>query len=238
MAGAPDFVHRSFDRRSFVYRKLEAAGATFDEADGSARDFGDAAGEAAAARRLGLADFSLVPRTGFKGAGAAEWLANQGVEVPAESNWARRQADGAVAARLAPAEVLVLGDPAGTGTLVFDLDAAWAADGSPERGYPVPRRDTHSWFLVGGERSAELFAKLCEVDLRPARFAPGRVAQTVVAGIGAIVVRDDLGGVPAYHLLATSASAEYLWDCLTDAMAEFDGRPIGLSAVRELISQV
>lgn len=230
MAGATDF-----DRRSFVYRKLEAAGATFDAADGSARDFGDAAGEAVAARRLGLADLSLVPRTGFKGAGAPEWLANRGVEVPAESNWARRQADGAVAARLAPAEVLVLGDLAGTGTLVSDLDAAWAADGMPGRGYPVPRRDSHSWFLVGGEYAARTFAKLCEVDLRPARFPPGRIAQTVVAGLSAIVVRNDVG-VPAYHLLATSASAEYLWDCLTDAMAEFDGRPIGLSAVRELAS--
>ncbi len=77
MAGATDFV-----RRSFVYRKLEAAGATFDEADGAARDFGDAPGEAAAARRLGLADLSLVPRAGFKGSGAAEWLSSHGVVGP------------------------------------------------------------------------------------------------------------------------------------------------------------
>ncbi len=33
---------------------------------------------------------------------------------------------------------------------------------------------------------------------------------------------------------AHSAAAEYLWDCLTDAMAEFDGRPVGWSVVRDL----
>ena len=229
MAGATDFV-----RRSLVYRKLEAAGATFAEPDGAARDFGDALGEAAAARRLGLADLSLVPRAGFKGGGAAEWLARQGVVVPEESNWARRQTDGALAARLAPAEVLVLGDVNGVGTRAAELAAALA---DAEGVYPVPRRDTHAWFLVSGVRSAETFAKLCEVDLRAARFAPGRIAQTTVAGLSAIVVRDDVGGVPAYHLLASNASAEYLWDCLTDAMAEFDGRPIGSAAVHDLASQ-
>ncbi len=49
------------------------------------------------------------------------------------------------------------------------------------------------------------------------------------------MVRDDRGAVPAYHLLANSAAAEYLWDCLLDAMAEFDGRPAGWSAVRDAI---
>jgi hypothetical protein len=34
--------------------------------------------------------------------------------------------------------------------------------------------------------------------------------------------------------LGDSASAEYLWDCLNDAMAEFDGAPVGLAALRGL----
>ena len=44
-------------------------------------DFGDPDGEAQAARRLGLADISVLPHTGFKGAGVVEWLRGQGVEV-------------------------------------------------------------------------------------------------------------------------------------------------------------
>jgi sarcosine oxidase subunit gamma len=34
--------------------------------------------------------------------------------------------------------------------------------------------------------------------------------------------------------LADSASAEYLWGCLADAMDEFGGTPVGLSALRQL----
>ena len=79
-----------------------------------------------------------------------------------------------------------------------------------------------------------MFAKLCGVDLRPAKFPDLAIAQTSVAWLSAIVLRDDRGGTPAYHLLADSAAAAYLWDCLVDAMAEFDGRPAGLAAVRAL----
>ena len=44
----------------------------------------------------------------------------------------------------------------------------------------------------------------------------------------------DLAGAPAFHLLVDSASAEYVWRCVIDAMAEFGGRPAGLSALLEL----
>ena len=73
-----------------------------------------------------------------------------------------------------------------------------------------------------------MFAKICGVDLRPHHFADGRIAQTSLAKMSAIVIRADLGRTPAFHLLADSASAEYLWGCLLDAMAEFDGAPVGL----------
>ncbi len=120
-------------------------------------------------------------------------------------------------------------------SLAGRLAEAWTAgETPPPRGYPVPRQDSHAWFLVTGGHAAAMFAKLCAVDLRPAKFAVGRIAQTMLAEVSAIVVRDDRGGVPAYHLLADSAAAEYLWDCLLDAMTEFDGRPAGWSAVRDL----
>ena len=79
-----------------------------------------------------------------------------------------------------------------------------------------------------------MFAKLCGVDLRPGRFADLAIAQTSAAGITGVIIRDDRGGHLAYHLLCDSASAAYLWDCLVDAMTEFDGRPVGLAAVRSL----
>jgi sarcosine oxidase subunit gamma len=49
-----------------------------------------------------------------------------------------------------------------------------------------------------------------------------------------IIIRADLGRTPAYYVLADSASAEYLWGCLMDAMEEFSGAPVGLLALRQL----
>ena len=77
------------------------------------------------------------------------------------------------------------------------------------RGFPTPRQHTHAWFLVSGAQAATMFAKICGVDLRPGQFAPGRIAQTSVARLNAVIVRDDQGETLTYHVLVDSASAEY-----------------------------
>jgi sarcosine oxidase subunit gamma len=225
--------------RSFIYRKLEALDANFavlgDYA--VARDYGDVAGEGETARRMGLSDLSPLARVGFKGAGTVEWLAGQGIRVPDEPNRAVRQDNGVLVARLAAAELLLLGDLAGDPAPIEKLEPAWRAAGVPPespRGYPLPRRHTHFWFLITGARAAEMFAKICGVDLRPGKFEAGCIAQTSIARMNAAIVRDDQGGVLAYHLLGDSASGAYLWDCLLDAMAEFDGAPVGLAALQAI----
>lgn len=234
MTQATDFL-----RRSFCYRRLDALGANYAEINRGAAplDFGDAEAEREAAKTLGLADLSMLPRTGFKGAGTAEWLAGQGVKVPEQSNRTTRQDGGALAARLAPGELLILDEESGEGKLVEKLNAAWWAETRPPetpRGFPVPRQDSHAWFLVTGEKAAAMFAKICAVDLRPHKFEELEIAQTSVARLSAVVIRNDRGGTLAYHLLFDSASATYLWDVLIDAMEEFSGRPVGLTAVRGL----
>ncbi len=182
-------------RRSFVTRELQIAGARFGEENGAAVavDFGDPAREEATARRLGLVDLSPLPRVGFKGLGTIEWLAAQGVTVPRESNQAVVQEGGGLAARLAPGEVLILGALSGKDDLPARLAAAWADAPETPRGFPVPRADSHAWFLLTGADSPTLFAKLCGVDLRPAKFALGRIAQTSIARLNGIVIRDDKG---------------------------------------------
>ncbi len=232
-----------FKRRSFAAPKLVEAGATFEAVDGcaAALRFGADADELNTAARCGLADLSPLPRFGMKGRGAPAWLAGQGVAVPESPNTATRQADGGLAARLSGTEVLLLGDLQ-AGSRCAELEAAWWAEREKAReaarGYPLPRRDSHCWFRVTGERAAEMFAKICAVDLRPHKFAELSVAQTSAARTAVIVIRDDPRGgeetVPGYHLLADSASACYLWDCVIDAMLEFDGGPVGLAALRRL----
>jgi sarcosine oxidase subunit gamma len=227
-------------RRSFIYRELARLGAQFAEVNGAAipLHFG-ASREAAlaAARHLAIADLSVMPHAGFKGRGTVEWLTAQGLEIGAESNVAYPQSGGEMAARLAPTEIFLLDSLAGTGALMSRLNAAWEWAPSaprPAQGYPLPRQDSHGWFMVAGEFAPEMFAKMCGVDLRRDRFAQGTIAQTSLAKMSAIIIRADRGGNAAYHVLADIASAEYLWSCLMDAGNEFGISPVGLQALRDL----
>lgn len=213
-------------RRSFVRRSLEALSAVW-------APLGDSAVAASVpGQRLDAAvvlkDLSPLARTGFKGGETVAWLEGKGCTCPPAPNQAAVQPDGSLLARLSMGEFLLLGPLGGAASQVEALNSAWSID---EAGlcFQVPRRDSHAWFHLSGAKTPEMFAKLCGVDLRAKSFADLSVAQTSVARLSAIVIRDDRGGaVPAFHLLADSASAVYLWDVLLDAMAEFEGSVAGL----------
>ncbi|MFQ5935985.1 MAG: sarcosine oxidase subunit gamma family protein [Acidiferrobacterales bacterium] len=231
-----DALPSSFLRRTVLYRALEREGARFEEIDGAAvamnygRSLED---ERVQASKLGLADLSPLARIGFKGAETITWLRKQGVEIGEHNNEAWVQPDGELAARLADNEVLILGNITSASDLCERLERACSFDSAP-RCYPVPRRESYAWFIVSGAQTSAMFAKLCGVDLRVEKFPAGSVAQTSVARMSAIVIRHDLNDVPAFDLLFDSASADYLWACLRDAMREFDGGPIGLAALQAL----
>ena len=177
-----------------------------------------------AAGEIVLADLSLQPRSGFKGRGTPEWLEAESVVLP-ETNHAARQPDGTLAVRLGPREVLLLAPtPSSDCGLIDRLDRAWpeGRDPATPRGYPVPRADSHCWFLLTGRQVPAMLAKLCAIDLRVDQFAPLQVAQTQAARLSVILVRDGTDP-PAWHLLADSSCADYLWDSLVDAMQEFAG---------------
>lgn len=236
MSASPE----DFPRRSPIYRELMKLGARFGEVAGCAaalRFADDAEQEAAQARELGLSDLYALPRGGYKGWDNAGYLAKCGVKAGEAtneaSNLAYPQADGSLIARLAASEVLILSALDGTSAVLDKLEAGWSM-AAGEGAYPVPRPDTNCWFLVTGRHAGPMFAKICGVDLRPEKFANHRVAQTSVARLASIVIRADLGRVPAFHLLTDSASAAYMWDCLLDAAEEFAGRPVGLDAIRAL----
>lgn len=240
MASMTGLDPATLKRRSFVYRKLAAAGAEFAEINGGAiamRYPARGESEIESARRMALADLSVLPHGGFKGRGTVEWLTAQGLTIGADSNKAYKQAGGELAARLAPTEIFLLDSLAGSGTLINRLNDAWqwaASAPRPQQGYPTPRQDSHAWFMVTGQYAPEMFSKICGVDLRPAHCPVGTIAQTSVAKMSAIIIRADLGQTIAYHLLADIASADYLWTCVEDAIAEYDGRIVGLAALRAL----
>ncbi len=223
-------------RRSFLYRELAKLDAEFEEVNGTACAMTcgrDIEAETAQARDLAIADLSALARLGFKGRNTIGWLTERGVVVSTDDNMTERQADGTRAARLAPTEVLLLGDLGAESGLFGRLAGEWSPDPDPTT-YPVPRADANCWFTLTGRHAAEMFAKLCGVDLRPHKFAHGAIAQTSIARLNAIVLRADLGEVLAYDMLTDIASASYMWASLRDAMDEFDGLPVGLGAIRRL----
>ena len=224
-------------RRSPLYRALEAHGARFETLGdfAVAQDFGrEAAAEVTQAESLGRADLTPFPRIGFKGWNIGPWLAGTGAEMGEASNRAYLQADGTRIARLAPGEALVLADRRGAGPLIATLDQAWSmaeADGC----FRVARDETSCWLLLSGAHAPSMLAKVCAVDMRPHVVVPDAIAQTNVARLNVIVIRGDLGQVPAFDLITDIASAVYLWGALLDAMAEYDGAPVGLAAIRALL---
>ncbi|MDH3660620.1 MAG: sarcosine oxidase [Alphaproteobacteria bacterium] len=220
-----------FQRRSPIHRKLRASDAVFGEVAGAAipvryRDDG----EEEAAKELGIADLSPLPRLGFKGRAVLSDMNTRGVTLDFRPNRAFRQKDGTLAAVLAMTEVLLLSSLDGEASMLEKLDADWSVE-TAEGAYLVPRRDSHFWFVITGRHAPSMFAKICAVDLRAKSFSNLAIAQTSIARSNAIVIRDDRGETLSYHLLGDSASAGYMWDCLLDAMAEWRGRPVGLNAL-------
>lgn len=222
-------------RRSMIYRILHDAGAQFETLADSAvaMRYADGGDEVAQARHMGLVDLSPLPRTGFKGKDTPEWLVAQGVDLPEAPNRAHRQGDGAVVVRLSADEHVILSDLQARSDLPATLTTIWQLD-TGRMCYHMPRAETHCWFALTGECVEEMLAKICGVDMRAHKFVDGSVAQTSLARINAVIVRNELGATGAFYILADSASADYLWPCLLDAMGEFDGRPVGLVALQTL----
>jgi sarcosine oxidase subunit gamma len=220
-------------RRSFVARRIETAEARLRPKGSGALGVAGSGSASISPAQLAMCDLSPLPRIGFKGRGTIAAMQGSGVAVETKPNRAFRQPDGGLCLVLAPGEVMILSGLSGDDALVQRLRTGWSID-DPADTYFVPRASTHAWFRVTGALAPACFAKICGVDLRPHRFPDLSIAQTSVAKLTGIVVRDDLGGALGFHLLADSASAVYLWDCLVDAMAEFGGGPAEVAALAAL----
>jgi len=217
MTTTPD----QFNRRSPLHAWFSEQGATFT-------DIGDAAVVSGFPDReappLGLLDLTPLPRTGVKGRRALAWLAEVGWPVPGTNNTSVVTASAQRVARLADGEALILSAIAGDAGRVREL-----ADAIPGAGaWPVARRDGSCWFLLAGDAAVDCLQKLCGIDLRPERFPADAVAQTSVARTNAVLIRDAALPRPAFHILADSASTGWFHAALLDAMAEFDGAPMGV----------
>ena len=226
----------SFNKRSFLYRTHDKSGGEFMEENGFAvpMNYGKSSvNEVKLAHQMGIADLSHLSRTGFKGWQASHWLSSQNCKFDDDSNFSYLQDTKARILRLSPSEFVVVGNILGNDNLVNELNTTWYSiqvDGV----YLVPRSDTNCWLKITGTHAPSMLAKVCAVDLRPQFFSDGAVAQTNIARLNCIITRHDVGLATTYDILTDCASADYFWLALLDAMDEFSGGPVGISAIRML----
>ncbi|GAA5315469.1 MAG: sarcosine oxidase [Candidatus Pelagadaptatus aseana] len=179
-------------------------------------------------QRCALLDLSGLARTGLRGKSAQTILAEQGLPFPEAPNQAAFADSGAIVARLGSSECWVLDNPLDEAAEVCAaLDQRAQADA---QAYPLYCQHSHAWFALTGRHLPELMAKICGVDLRPEAFPVGAVVQTSVARVNAIIVHHEIQGCPVFSVLCDSSLSEYFWAALLDAMQEFGGQPVGLSA--------
>ncbi len=176
---------------------------------------------------LGVCDLNILPRIGFKGAEARDWLLSQELELPATANSAVQNGL-LLTCRLSETEFFIAGLSSDAEEQIQTLHESWSLD-SQQRCYLLERGDSHACFAVSGDHVSEMMAKLCAIDLRAKSFAPYSIAQTSVAKINAIVVRISIDPEPRFLIFADMSSAEYLWSCLLDAMSEFSGTAMAYS---------
>ena len=87
---------------------------------------------------------------------------------------------------------------------------------------------------VIGPRGPELMSKVCGLDFANHAFPDGHALQSSVAKTNQLIIRSDLGELPAYSLIGGRSLGAYLWSVLMEAGMEWDIQPIGRSAHRTL----
>ena len=227
---------QQFLRRSPLYRCQQQQGAVFVTHSDAAMVASYGQGikqEVAQARSLAIADLTPLPRTGFKGPDTIDWAIARGLDVPDTPNSALVGNNGLTTLRLSQHEILVLDSVHKPGREIEKLCSGLSMD-MPERTYLLQRADSHAWFALTGQLVPEMLSKVCAVDMRLHKFTQCSIAQTSVARSNSIVVRADQGDTLCFYVLADLSACQFMWEVLLDAMAEFQGRPVGWKALQRL----
>jgi sarcosine oxidase, subunit alpha len=76
--------------------------------------------------------------------------------------------------------------------------------------------------------------KLTSMDVSGAAIANLHCAQTSVAHVHGIVMREDIGSTMAFHLLVSRDYGESVWESVVHAGREFQLCPFGVTALELL----
>ena len=88
------------------------------------------------------------------------------------------------------------------------------------------------WLL--GPAAAELLSRLCGLDFHPAAFGSGEARESSVARTKQLLLRSDVGQVPAFALIGARSLAAYLWETILDAGRDLQLVPAGSEVMEKL----
>jgi len=171
-------------------------------------------------KELALCDLSWLPKISFKGAGAVEWLMQEGVTVPA-GLYEYSNLNGLVI-RTDSQEVFVEDGP--RGQVVMQLTQRHL--GAPAGVYRVERQDAS--FLLSGANANKVLVETCGYDFRQ----PGNyLVMTRVAGVSCALLPCHVGGVSAFRFWLDCSYAAYLWEAVSEIVRDHRGGVVGSGSV-------
>lgn len=176
------------------------------------------------AARLGIADLSFLWRFGVKGAGAAAWLENQGIQPPIHPNTWCPLPDGSLVARLGTSEFLIEdGLSSNVATQLMQIQQF------PSQVYPVLRQDAA--IALCGEAVNELLLQTCSFNFLALSLAERPVVVTSIVGVAAIVIPHERAGQLLYRIWCDGTYGAYLWRTLVAIAQELGGGAIGVGCL-------
>ena len=98
--------------------------------------------------------------------------------------------------------------------------------------YATEVTSVYAQLLLAGPRSRDVLSKLTSLNFSDRARGDLTCAQATVAHVHAIVLRKDLKGLLAYHLLVSRDYGESVWESVLHAGHEFHIIPFGLQALR------
>jgi glycine cleavage system aminomethyltransferase T len=93
----------------------------------------------------------------------------------------------------------------------------------------------YAQLLLAGPRSLQILRKL--TSLNAAALPNLGCGQASLAHVHSTILRDDLRGKPAFHILVSREYSESVWDAIIYAGHEFQLAPVGIEALRLAGSQ-
>ena len=88
---------------------------------------------------------------------------------------------------------------------------------------------------VIGTDSQALLSKLCGLDFHSSAFPNETAKQSSLAKTTQLIIRGDIGELPAFSIIGTQSLGPYVWDTMMEAGKEFGLVPIGRAALAALI---